>query len=168
MAVLWSDVNDLSALEKIFAGKNAMSIEPVCGGVALSSTTVLLSRIKSACKGTHAVAALRRAHGGLGPQAEPVDQALLVDAGAVLSQLMVDGFRAETAANNPAAKGEAALPKEIDDARKLLDELPRFGLSGSANDATKVLAPRGSRHDATFEVRCGSFAMRAALAAVVT
>ncbi|MCC7075374.1 MAG: hypothetical protein IT383_28940, partial [Deltaproteobacteria bacterium] len=52
VALLWSELADKAALRAIFSGKNAMSVDEVCGGVALTSTAALLSKLKATCKGT--------------------------------------------------------------------------------------------------------------------
>ena len=141
VALLWSDPADKDALRALFSGKNAMSIDEVCGGVALSSTVALLARIKATCKGTTPSLAFAEP-----PVVEGLKAAqsvsLLVDFGAVATALLEEGWRAERAAQGAAVKDrDKALPSEIDDAKKLLDQLPRQGLVGTKSGTT--LQPRG-------------------------
>lgn len=141
VALLWSDPGDKEALRALFSGKNAMSIDEVCGGVALSSTAALLSRIKASCKGTSPSMAFAEPAVVTGLK-EPQSVSLLVDVGAVLATLLDDSWRAERAAQGAAVKDkDKAVPPEIDDARKLLDQLPRQGLVGTKSGTT--LQPRG-------------------------
>ncbi|MBI1948783.1 MAG: hypothetical protein HYS27_24060 [Deltaproteobacteria bacterium] len=141
VALLWSDPADKDALRALFSGKNAMSIDEVCGGVALSSTAALLSRIKASCKGTTPSIAFAEPAVVAGLK-EAQSVSLVVDLGAVLTALLEDGWRAERAAQGAGAKDkDKALPTEIDDARKLLDQLPRQGLVGTKSGAS--LQPRG-------------------------
>lgn len=141
VALLWSDLSDREALRALFSGKNAMSVEEVCGAVVLSSTSALLSRIKASCKGTVPSLAFAEPPVVAGLK-EPQSLSLLVDVGAVLARLLDDGWRAERAAAGATARDrDRPIPKEIDDAAKLLDELPRQGLVGTKSGA--LLAPRG-------------------------
>lgn len=141
VALLWSDTADKEALRAIFAGKNAMTVDDSCGVLALSSTTALLARIKAACKGTapSLVFAEPAVVAGL-KEAQSVS--LLLDPGMVLSRLLEDGWRVERAAAGAAERDkDKARPPEIDDALKLLDDLPRQGLVGTKSG--NALQPRG-------------------------
>ena len=141
VALLWSDLGDQAALRAIFSGKNAMSIDEVCGGVALSSTAALLSKLKATCKGTTPAVTFAEPPVVEGLKA-PQSVSLVIDLGAVLTALLDDGWRADRAAQGAAVRDkEKALPPEIDDAKKLLDQLPRQGLVGTKSGAT--LQPRG-------------------------
>ena len=60
----------------------------------------------------------------------------------MLSTLLDDGWRVERAAQGAAVRDkDKAQPPEIDEAKKLLDQLPRQGLVGTKSGST--LQPRG-------------------------
>ena len=141
VALLWSDPTDKNALRALFSGKNAMSLDEVCGVVVLSSTSALLSRIKAACKGTSPSLAFAEPSVVAGLK-EAQSVSLLVDPGAILARLLEDGWRVERAAAGATERDrDKKTPAEIDDAIKLLDELPRQGLVGTKSGTT--LQPRG-------------------------
>jgi hypothetical protein len=141
VALLWSDPTDKDALRALFSGKNAMSLDEVCGAVVLSSTSALLSRIKAACKGTSPSLAFAEPPVVAGLK-EAQSVSLLVDPGAILARLLEDGWRVERAAAGATERDrDKKTPAEIDDAIKLLDELPRQGLVGTKSGTT--LQPRG-------------------------
>ncbi|MCC7072727.1 MAG: hypothetical protein IT383_15475, partial [Deltaproteobacteria bacterium] len=105
------------------------------------STAALLSKLKATCKGTSPALTFAEPPVVEGLKA-PQSVSLLVDLGAVLSTLLDDGWRVERAAQGAAVRDkDKAQPPEIDEAKKLLDQLPRQGLVGTKSGST--LQPRG-------------------------
>jgi hypothetical protein len=134
VGVIWSDTGDEFALREAFAGKNAMQLEVACKRVLIASTQALLSRMKSACSGKSpsvmfakpdVVAALQ----------QPMSIGVVIDAGRALGTLLSEGWSSDE------GHDKKKEPPEITDAKKLLLELPRFGLFGTRN--ANALEPRG-------------------------
>lgn len=143
VAVVWSDVADRAGLEEIFKGKNAMTIRTICDRVVASSSTDLMARMEAACTGT-APSMLFAQPAVVTGLSQPWSVGVVVDSGKLLSGLMMDSWKKDAAAGGKKAATQS-IPPEIDDARKKLLELPRFGFVGTRapQGAAQALAPRG-------------------------
>jgi len=133
VALAWPE-RDARALREAFTGPNRLWERRACGHVVLASTGLLAAAMERSCGGkapsildgpAPVVAGLR----------EPVSLGVNVNAGLVLSRLLGDAWAGEHAQDPPAP--------EIESARRLLEELPFFGLRGVAKDG--ALAPAGFR-----------------------
>jgi hypothetical protein len=133
VALAWPE-RDARALKEAFTGPNRLVERRACGHVVLASSGALASAMERACGGK-APSILD----GPGPVVAglqaPTSLGLNVNAGLVLSRLLSDAWSAEHAKGPPAP--------EIEAARRLLEELPTFGLRGVARDG--ALAPGGFR-----------------------
>ncbi len=134
VAVLWPK-EDAAALAQAFAGPNRMEHRRACGHEVFASTGALAALIQKACEGK-SPSLLDAAPPIVEGLRQPVSLGLDLNVGALLSRLLGDAWRA-----SPDAKGKAA--PEIEAARRLLEELPFFGLRGLAEGS--VLVPGGFR-----------------------
>ncbi len=112
-----------------------MTIRSACGRVVASSTPAMLSRIEGACsQGAPSIIFAEPAiKAGLG---QGWSVGVVIDTGRLLSELLADGYAAAHSAD--AKKGP---PPEIEAAKGLLRELPRWGFVGAKVES--ALRPRG-------------------------
>jgi hypothetical protein len=133
VAVVWPE-KDARALKDAFSGPNKLSERRACGHVVLASTAALAGALERACGGK--VPSLLN-----GPPAvaeglrQPLSLGIDVNVGLVLSHLVGDAYAAEHEKGRPSP--------EIESARRLLEELPTFGLRGVVKDG--ALVPGGFR-----------------------
>lgn len=135
VALLWPAGEDRRALRAIFSGPNALVRAEGCGHEILASTPALAGALERACKGrvpslldaAPAVKAGLRAPGSLG---------VAVNLGPALSRALADAWAAE-------GGKKKATPPEIEEARRLLEELPFLGLRGTVKGSS--LLPGGFR-----------------------
>jgi hypothetical protein len=142
VALVWPE-RDARALKEAFTGPNQLVEKRACGHVVLASTGALAGAMERSCTGkspsllnaSPAVAAGIKA---------PVSLGVNVNVGGVLSRLLADAYATKPP---PAEKGAAPPPRspspEIEAARRLLEELPYFGLRGVADGG--ALTPGGFR-----------------------
>jgi len=140
VALLWSRPEDEGALKSLFSARGQVHSRRACGLPAISSSEAFLDRMDRACSGgapsilaspAPVVSGLRAAASvGLG-----------VNVGRVLSRLVEDAWRSDP--ERPDVGSAGAAPAEIDDARRLLEELPFMGFSGTARE--RSLVPGGYR-----------------------
>ena len=145
VAVVWSDVADRAGLEEIFRGNNTMTVRTICDRVVVSSSTALMGRMEAACTGT-APSMLFAQPAVVSGITGPWSVGVVVDSGKLLSELMMDSWKKDAAAGNGKKSASSSVPPEIDEARKRLLELPRFGFVGTRTPqgaTAQVLAPRG-------------------------
>jgi hypothetical protein len=133
VALAWPE-KDARVLRDAFTGPNKLSERRACGHVVLASSAPLAAAMERACdgkgpsilNGPPAVAQGLRA---------PVSLGVNVNLGVALSRLVGEAYAAERAKGRPSP--------EIEAARRLLEELPYFGLRGVAKDG--ALVPGGFR-----------------------
>lgn len=127
-ALVWSRVEDLPELQRLFS-------EPwtnVCGVLVLSSSDALTMRMKRACAG-QAPSVLNAAKSVSDGLRESNSVAVALQPGQLLAQILADAYLEETQAKT--------LPTQIEEARRLLSDLPVMGFSGRVKG--KTLLPRG-------------------------
>jgi hypothetical protein len=135
VALLWPGGDDRRALRAIFSGPNALVRADACGHEILASTRALADALERACQGrvpslldaAPAVKAGLRAPASLG---------VGVNLGPALARALADAWAAD------GGKKKAA-PPEIEEARRLLEELPFLGLRGTVKGSS--LLPGGFR-----------------------
>lgn len=134
VALVWPK-QDAAALGEAFSGPNRMEHRRACGHEVFASTGGLAALIQKACdrKSPSLLDAAPPVVQGL---KQPVSLGLDLNVGVLLSRLAGDAWTA-----SPDAKTKAA--PEIESARRLLEELPFFGLHGVAKEG--VLVPGGFR-----------------------
>jgi hypothetical protein len=133
VALAWPE-RDARALKEAFTGPNRLVEKRACGHVVLASTGALAAAMERSCSGKSpsvlngppAVAAGMKA---------PVSLGVNMNLGLTLSRLLGESYAAEH------TKGPAS--PEIESARRLLEELPFFGLRGVAQGG--ALVPGGFR-----------------------
>jgi len=133
VALVWPE-KDARALKDAFSGPNALVEKRACGHVVLASSAPLAAAMERACggkgpsllNGPPAVAAGLR---------QPVSLGINVNLGQTLSRLVGEAYAAEHSKAKPSP--------EIESARRLLEELPYFGLRGVLKDG--ALVPGGFR-----------------------
>ena len=134
VAVAWPE-GDAGLLREAFSGPNPMDARQACGYEVYASTPALGLAVQQGCEGK--VPSL--VHGSP-PLANGLRQRLSVavaaNLGALLSRLLGDAFAREAA-----SRGQAS--PDIEAARRLLEELPSFGLRGVAEG--HALVPGGFR-----------------------
>jgi hypothetical protein len=133
VAVVWPE-KDAAALRDAFSGPNRMEQRRACGHLVFASTRALAGALQAGCEGK-APSLLDAAPAVASGLAQPASIAVGLNSGVTLSRLLGDA-RAGT------AQGKAP-PPEIQSARRLLEELPFFGLRGVARGG--ALAPGGFR-----------------------
>ncbi len=133
VALAWPE-RDARALKEAFTGPNRLVEKRACGHVVLASTGALASAMERACDG-RTPSLLNGAPAVASGLRQPVSLGVNVNLGVVLSRLVGEAYAAEH------AKGPAS--PEIESARRLLEELPFFGLRGVAQGG--ALAPGGFR-----------------------
>lgn len=129
-ALLWSRPEDRAELQAMFN----QALDDVCGVPALSSSDALTARMRRSCMG-QAPSVMNAAPAVSEGFRKFTSVALGVHPGRALSGLTVDAYQAET--------GDRTLPSQMEDARKLLDELPFVGLFGRVKGS--LLVPGGFR-----------------------
>jgi hypothetical protein len=133
VAVVWSRAEDKEALAGIFAGPNRALIDEVCGRVVIASTPEMLARIQATCSGKSPSVLLAKPDVKAALQ-QPMSVGIVIDFGRALSTLLMEGWKSD-------GNQKRTPPPEIDDARKLLLELPRAGWFGTRSGS--ALEPRG-------------------------
>lgn len=137
VAILWSRPEDRDALRKIFSP--AMSIQPVCGQLVLSTSADATKRVQTTCRGkspslAHADPAVKS---GLEADASVV---LGVQVGRLTRHLFLESWDEE---QKKQKKGPPKRPEDVSRAADALGALPFFGFTGTADGAQ--LAPKGFR-----------------------
>lgn len=133
VALAWPE-RDVRALKEAFTGPNRLVEKRACGHVVLSSTGALASAMERSCNG-RAPSLLNGAPPVVAGLQAPVSLGVSMNVGLVLSRLLGDAYAAEH------TKGPAS--PEIESARRILEELPFFGLRGVAKGG--ALQPGGFR-----------------------
>jgi hypothetical protein len=134
VALVWPS-QDGAALREAFTGPNRMEHRRACGHEIFASTGGLAALVEKACAGK-SPSLLDAAPPVVQGLKQPVSVGLDLNVGVLLSRLAGDAWTA-----NPDAKNKPA--PEIEAARRLLEELPFFGLHGVAKGS--VLVPGGFR-----------------------
>ncbi|MBC7792289.1 MAG: hypothetical protein H7Z43_01160, partial [Clostridia bacterium] len=132
VVVAWSRADDLAALKGLFA--STMQVETACGYVVMTPDANSLELTRRVCNGKQP---------SLAHLAKPVVDHLQRDAavnisvqpGKLLAGLMIDAFGA--------ARKDKALPPEIDDAQRRLEQLPFLGFAGAVSG--QILVGAGYR-----------------------
>ncbi|MBS2028186.1 MAG: hypothetical protein JST54_09805 [Deltaproteobacteria bacterium] len=127
VALLWSKKEDAESLKQAFSGNNTMRTGTICNQLVYASSGALLDRIQRTCDGKQPALANSAAPVVAGLR-QPQSVGLSIQLGALLSGVTLDAWNAES----QAAGRAPAVPKEIDAARQKLEELPTFGLTGTA------------------------------------
>lgn len=139
IALIWNRVEDQGQLAAAFTGPNALFRGTHCKHLVFASTRALLERIELSCANkipslTNAseevVAGLRRRS----------SVAVGIHLGRVLSQLALDGWRAEQPSSSRSAQ---TPPAELEEARRQLEQLPFLGFGNVLEGA--ALVPTGFR-----------------------
>lgn len=125
--VAWSKADDAASLKALFTG--AVWVDTACSTVVIASNKPALETARRVCNGKQP---------SLAHLAKPVVDHLGRDAavnvslqpGKLLSHLMLDAYKTSTK--------EPALPPEIDDAQKRLEQLPFIGFAGALSGQTLV------------------------------
>jgi hypothetical protein len=133
VALAWPE-RDVRALKEAFTGPNRLVEKRACGHVVLASTGPLAAAMERSCNG-RTPSLLNGAPAVTSGLKAPVSLGVNVNVGLVLSRLLGEAYAAEH------AKGPAS--PEIESARRLLEELPFFGLRGVAQG--DALTPGGFR-----------------------
>lgn len=133
VGLAWPE-RDLRALEEAFKGPNELVQRRACGHVVLASTGALASAMARGCEGG-SPSLLNGAPPVVSGLEAPVSLGVNVNVGLVLSRLVGDAWAEE--------HGKSAPSPEIEAARRLLEELPFFGLRGVAQGG--ALIPGGFR-----------------------
>ena len=134
VALAWPE-QDAAALRDAFSGPNRLERRRACGHEVLASTGALATAVQQACGGK-APSVLDAAPAIVQGLRQDASIGVSVNLGLVLSRLLGDAYAADAAAASPPAR-------EIDSARRLLEELPFLGLRGVAKDG--ALVPGGFR-----------------------
>lgn len=133
LALVWPE-RDARALKEAFSGPNALLEHRLCGHVVLSSAAALSAAMERSCAG-RGTSLLNGPPSVVAGLKLPVSLGVFVNAGAALSRVLGDSFSSEHP-NGPQSP-------EIESARRLLEELPFFGMRGVTHGG--VLAPGGFR-----------------------
>jgi hypothetical protein len=139
VAIVWNRVEDAAALGALFSGGNALTPVEMCDALVLSSTAELRDRLSRTCHG-QTPSVLAAAPSVLSGLRAPQSLGLTINLGRVAWGLTEDAYRQESIAEG---KGSAVLPKEFDDAARLLQALPIFGFTGALQGTS--LQPGGFR-----------------------
>jgi hypothetical protein len=123
VALVWSQASDKTALAELFKKGNA-NWRVSCGHAVMASTPAFGERLDKSCHGQMPSRMNAEPSVVEGVRA-PQSLALHVHFGALLSGLMLEGFKAE--------RKNAPLPPEIEQAKKQLEALPFFGFRGRAD-----------------------------------
>lgn len=136
-ALVWGRAEERAALDALFNHASFKSGE-VCGQAVLASNAATFARLSATCRG--ATPSLLNASASVvnGLRAES-SIGLGVNLGALLSQLLIDGYASE----NGLPPGKAA-PAEIEAARRHLESLPYLGFRGTAEGARLLPGGFGS------------------------
>ncbi len=138
VALVWGRPDDRPGLREAFSGPNRLKERTLCGALVFASTDALLARMQRACEGKAPSFLDGPAPVAAGLRA-PASVGVGLNLGRLLSTMLADAYAADV------AKGEAPRtpPPEVEAARRLLEELPFFGLRGVARE--KALVPGGYR-----------------------
>ncbi|MFH1808608.1 MAG: hypothetical protein ABIJ09_07680 [Pseudomonadota bacterium] len=139
VAIVWSRVADAEALDALFSGGNALSPVEMCDALVLSSTADLRERLSRTCHG-QSPSVLSAAPSVVSGLKAAQSIGVTVNVGRVLWGLTEDAYRQEAIAEG---RSSAVLPRELDDASRLLLTLPILGFTGVLQGTS--LQPGGFR-----------------------
>lgn len=142
VAVIWSRLEDEPFLESILSKSHPLLQKRLCGHVVLASTPRLLNNLEATCSGSSpsVLSAAPLVAKGL---KEPSSVGVSVNLGAMLSQLLLDGFTSDPASRRPAGS-QATPPPEIEAARRQLEALPFLHWRAVVDDKGRLI-PEGFR-----------------------
>lgn len=142
VAVIWSRLEDEPFLESILSKSHPLLQKRLCGHVVLASTPRLLNDLEATCSGSSpsVLSAAPLVAKGL---KEPSSVGVSVNLGAMLSQLLLDGFTSDPASGRPAGS-QATPPPEIEAARRQLEALPFLHWRAVVDDKGRLI-PEGFR-----------------------
>ncbi|WP_434389794.1 hypothetical protein [Melittangium boletus] len=134
VAVLWGRPEDAAALGQMFSGPNRMETATLCGHHVLASTPAVLARLRKACEGgsPNLLSAAGPVVEGLRAQGSV---AFGLHLGRLLGGLLADGYK---------SLGSAAIPAEIEAAKRDVETLPYIGLRGTVDGNRLVPGGFGS------------------------